>query len=208
VARVIDRWQRWLERWPSAAALAAATPAEVLREWVGLGYNRRALRLREACARVAERGWPDDLTELPGVGAYTAAAVRAFAFDEPVVPVDTNVRRIIERTGVAWSGPAELGHALMDLGATVCTARRPRCDACPLAGCASRGAVAEPPARRRGGPRFEETDRYVRGRVVAALAEGRPIPAFPADRLEPAIEGLRRDGLVALVAGQLILPAE
>ncbi|MCW2967998.1 MAG: A/G-specific adenine glycosylase, partial [Solirubrobacteraceae bacterium] len=140
VARVIERWERWLERWPTPAALAQAPVADVLREWVGLGYNRRALRLREACAVVAAHGWPDDLVELPGVGPYTAAAVRAFAFDEPVVPVDTNVTRVFARAG-AMSGPPELGHALMDLGATICTARRPRCDACPLVECPSRGRV-------------------------------------------------------------------
>ncbi|MCW2989741.1 MAG: A/G-specific adenine glycosylase, partial [Solirubrobacterales bacterium] len=135
VARVVERWERWLVRWPTAADLAAATPAEVLGEWVGLGYNRRALRLRAACAVVARDGWPAELEALPGVGAYTAAAVRAFAFDEAIVPVDTNVRRVFARTGAAMTGPPELGHALMDLGATICTARRPRCGACPLERC-------------------------------------------------------------------------
>src|SRR3954468_8819902 len=158
VARVLERWPAWLERWPTAAALAAAPAADVLRAWVGLGYNRRALRLREACAVVARDGWPEDLRSLPGVGPYTAAALRAFAFDEPVVPVDTNVARVFSRTGQAMTGPPELGHALMDLGATICTARRPRCDACPLMSCPSRGRVAsEPRAARRAGPRFEDT---------------------------------------------------
>ena len=77
VTRVVERWERWLERWPTADALAAASPADVLREWVGLGYNRRALALQRAALRVAEHGWPADLTELPGVGPYTAAAVAA-----------------------------------------------------------------------------------------------------------------------------------
>jgi A/G-specific adenine glycosylase len=205
VARVVERWERWLERWPTAAALAAAPPADVLREWVGLGYNRRALRLREACAVVAGHGWPDDLEELPGVGPYTAAALRAFAWDEPVVPVDTNVARIFVRVGAEIDGPPELGHALMDLGATVCTARRPRCEACPLTACASRGRVADAP-RRRGAERFEDTDRHVRGRVVAALAAGRPLPVFPRSRLERALAGLERDGLVVRDGERVRLP--
>ena len=98
-ARVVPRWTAWMQRWPTAAALAAASPAEVLREWVGLGYNRRALRLREACAVVARDGWPDDLTQLPGVGPYTAAAVASFAFGRDAAAVDTNVRRVCARLG-------------------------------------------------------------------------------------------------------------
>jgi A/G-specific adenine glycosylase len=206
VARVVERWERWLERWPTAEALAAAAPADVLREWSGLGYNRRALRLREACAVVAERGWPDVLETLPGVGAYTAAALRAFAFEEAVVPVDTNVARIFARTGAAMEGPPELGQALMDLGATICTARRPRCETCPLDGCRSRGRVAEVPRRSRGAARFEDTDRYVRGRVVAALAAGEPVPTFPAERLEPVLASLERDGLIVRDGVRIALP--
>ncbi len=197
VVRVVERWERWLERWPTAAALAAATPAEVLAEWVGLGYNRRALRLREACAIVAARGWPGDLTSLPGVGAYTAAALRAFALDEPVVPVDVNVARVFARSGGPMTGPPELGHALMDLGATICTARRPRCDVCPIATCPSRGRVQEAPRRTvPARPRFADTDRWVRGRIVASLAAGEPLPEVEPERLERALGALERDGLV------------
>jgi A/G-specific adenine glycosylase len=195
VVRVVERWEPWLERWPTPRALADAPPADVLREWVGLGYNRRALRLRDACAHVAEHGWPADLTELPGVGPYTAAAVRAFAYDEAVIPVDTNVRRVFDRAG-AMTGPPHLGHALMDLGATICTARRPRCQACPLTGCRSRGRVADPRPTGVRRPRFEDTDRYVRGRIVAALAEGSPLPVLAPSRVERALAGLERDGLV------------
>jgi A/G-specific adenine glycosylase len=206
VARVTERWERWLERWPTAAALAAATPADVLREWVGLGYNRRALRLREACAVVAEQGWPPDLTVLPGVGAYTAAAVRAFAFDEPVVPLDTNVRRVFARAG-EMTGPPELGHALMDLGATVCTARRPRCGQCPLEACPARGRVAEPARTARRAPRFEDTDRWARGRVIAALAAGDAVPALARERRERVLAGLERDGLIERDGHTVTLPA-
>src|SRR3954468_16657119 len=196
VARVLERWPAWLERWPTAAALAAAPAADVLRAWVGLGYNRRALRLHEACAVVAREGWPADLTRLPGVGPYTAAALRAFAFDEPVVPVDTNVGRVFARVGEELAGPPVLGHVLMDLGATICTARAPRCDVCPLTGCRSRGRVAPPSPRRGPAQRFAHSDRFVRGRVVAALAAGAAVPDFPPERLEPVLAALARDGLI------------
>src|SRR5690242_20358813 len=116
VDRVIPRYLRWLERWPTVEALAAASTGEVIIEWQGLGYNRRAVNLHRAARFVAERGWPDDLTELPGVGPYTAAAVANFAFGRPMLPVDTNVRRVLDRTGALF-GP-EAAQALFDLGAT------------------------------------------------------------------------------------------
>src|SRR5438552_1732241 len=86
--RVIPYYLAWLERWPSAEALAAASPGDAIRAWQGLGYNRRALNLHRAARRIAEHGWPDDLTELPGIGRYTADAVACFAFGRPVLPVD------------------------------------------------------------------------------------------------------------------------
>jgi A/G-specific adenine glycosylase len=209
VGRVIEYYERWLQRWPSAAALAAASPAEVIAAWVGLGYNRRALRLRAACAIVARDGWPQDaagLRALPGVGPYTAAAVASFAFGEPVVAVDTNVLRVAARLGVA---PDELlparrhadwNQAAMELGAVFCTARAPRCDSCPAGPwCASRGRVAVAPrALRRGSAqRFEDSDRWVRGRVIAALAAGEAFPSTIApERLERALAALEREGLV------------
>src|SRR5436309_1974039 len=130
-ARVVPRYLDWLERWPSAEALAAAPTAEVLRAWQGLGYNRRALNLQRAARAVSAGGWPDDLISLPGVGRYTADAVACFAFGRPVLPVDVNVRRVLERTGSAFD--YRCAQALMDLGATVCIARVPRCGECPLA---------------------------------------------------------------------------
>ncbi|MCW2986357.1 MAG: A/G-specific adenine glycosylase, partial [Conexibacter sp.] len=142
VARVVPRWEAWMARWPDAGALAQAPVADVMAAWVGLGYNRRALRLREACAVVARDGWPSDLTTLPGIGPYTAAAVGAFAFGRDELPVDTNVRRVLDRTGfVPERTPPELGQALMELGAVVCRAREAACGACPVAaaGCASAG---------------------------------------------------------------------
>ena len=140
VARVVPRYLAFLERWPTVDALAAASPAEVIREWQGLGYNRRGLNLHRAARLVAAEGWPEDLTELPGVGRYTADAVARFAHERDVLPVDTNVRRVIERTGGEF-GPAS-AHALMDLGATICLARIPRCELCPLAERARPAAAA------------------------------------------------------------------
>ena len=99
--------------------------------WQGLGYNRRAVSLHRAAQHVAAHGWPDDLTELPGVGPYTAAAVGNFAFGRDVLPVDTNVQRVQERTGELFDGAC--AQALFDLGATICLARIPRCGDCPLA---------------------------------------------------------------------------
>src|SRR5438093_2024642 len=130
VERVVPRWQLWLERWPTVEALAAAPAADVIREWQGLGYNRRALSLHRAARDVAAHGWPDDLTELPGVGRYTADAVASFALGRPVLPVDVNVRRVLDRTGASFDHSC--AQALMDLGATVCIARVPRCGVCPL----------------------------------------------------------------------------
>jgi A/G-specific adenine glycosylase len=208
IARVLEHYERWLQRWPTAAALAAAAPADVLTQWVGLGYNRRALRLQAACAIVARDGWPQDsvaLRALPGVGPYTAAAVASFAFGERVAVVDTNVRRVATRLG-AEPGvllPAERhgdwNQATMELGARVCTARAPRCGECPAgAWCPSRGRVgAESRAPRASRMRFEDTDRWARGRVIAALAAGEPLPAqIAAQRLERVLAALERDGLI------------
>ena len=143
VERVIPRYDAWLERWPTVEALAAASAAEVIVAWQGLGYNRRAVNLHRAACHVAAGGWPDDLTELPGVGPYTAAAVGNFAFGRDVLPVDVNVARVQERTGETFD--AGCAQALFDLGATICLARIPRCEVCPLAaGCPSRGRRYEP----------------------------------------------------------------
>jgi A/G-specific adenine glycosylase len=199
VERVVPRYLAWLERWPTVEALAAAPAATVIREWQGLGYNRRALNLHRAAQRVAAHGWPDDLTELPGVGRYTADAVGRFAFDAAVLPVDTNVRRVRERTGASFS-PAS-AHALMDLGATVCLARVPRCGICPLAArCPSRGRRYEP--LRRQSP-FEGSFRQRRARTLRLVAERpRDLPSLDA----PAVAALARDGLVEVDEGLVRLP--
>lgn len=208
VARVVPRYEAWIERWPTAAALAAASRAELLAAWVGLGYNRRALRLHEACTILARDGWPRSaagLRRLPGVGPYTAAAVASFAFGEPVAAIDVNVARVAARLGagepeqlLARDAPATWNQAVMELGATVCRARTADCAACPVsAWCASAGRASEAVVAGAPPPRFEDTNRWARGRIVAALAEGRGLPAEVADeRLRPALESLVRDGLV------------
>ena len=196
VERVVPRYLAWLERWPTVEALAAASPAEVIRCWQGLGYNRRAVNLHRAARLVADHGWPDDLTQLPGVGRYTAAAVRAFAFGEPVLPEDTNVRRVQQRTGRGF-GPA-CGQALMDLGATVCLARIPRCGVCPLAdACPSRGRRYEPLRKQ---SRFQGSFRQRRASALRAVADGEQ----PSDA--EAVRALARDGLVELRGGVVALP--
>ena len=198
-ARVVPRFERWLERWPTVGALAAAPRADVIREWQGLGYNRRAVSLHEAAIRIAAAGWPDDLTTLPGIGPYTAAAVRNFAWGEAVLPVDTNVRRIQDRTGHAFS--PSCGQALMDLGARVCLARVPRCGECPLAeACPSRGGRYEPLRRQ---SRFEGSFRQRRAAALRLVAdEPRPLDDLDAE----AVRSLVRDGLVLLDDGIVSLP--
>jgi A/G-specific adenine glycosylase len=200
VDRVVPRWQRWLERWPAVEALAAASPGDVIREWQGLGYNRRALSLHRAAQHVAAHGWPDDLTDLPGVGRYTADAVACFALGRDVLPVDVNVRRVSDRTGHTFTPAA--AQALMDLGATVCLARVPRCGRCPLAEhCPSRGRRFEP--LRKQGP-FEGSFRQRRAAALRLVADAER----PLDELdEEAVSSLVRDGLVLVVAGTVSLPS-
>src|SRR5438876_381854 len=200
VERVIPRYLAWLERWPTVAALAAASTADVIREWQGLGYNRRGLNLHRAAHKIAAEGWPDDLTDLPGVGPYTAAAVANFALGRDVLPVDTNVSRIQERTGHHFSPAA--GQALMDLGATVCLARIPRCGVCPLAwACPSRGRRYEPLRKQ---SRFEGSFRQRRAATLRAVTRAaQPLAELDAE----AVAALERDGLVRLVDGLVSLPA-
>jgi A/G-specific adenine glycosylase len=201
VERVVPRYVEWLERWPTVEALAAASPADVIRKWQGLGYNRRGLNLHRAARRIAADGWPDDLTELPGVGPYTAAAVASFAFGRDVLPVDTNVRRVQERTGHRFSPAA--GQALMDLGATVCLARVPRCGICPLAkACPSRGRRYEPLRKQ---SRFEGSFRQRRARTLRLVAAGeRPLREVD----QEAVQSLVRDGLVHVQDDVVALPAQ
>jgi A/G-specific adenine glycosylase len=196
--RAAARWERFMARFPTVDALAAASPADVLREWQGLGYDRRALNLWRA-ARVIrdEQGGRvpravDDLDALPGIGAYTARAIAAIAFGEPVGAVDVNVRRVLGRIvrgadgvasrdvqaeadrAAALTDPATWTHAVMDLGATVCRPRNPTCERCPVrASC--RYAVSVPAGRqatvaqRRPSAAFPSTNRWLRGRILDRL---------------------------------------
>jgi A/G-specific adenine glycosylase len=199
VERIVPRYVSWLERWPTVQSLASATPGDAIREWQGLGYNRRALNLHRAASRIASSGWPEDLTELPGVGPYTASAIRCFAFGEDELPVDVNVARVLRRTEHRFSGFA--AQALMDLGATVCIARTPRCDRCPLAGeCPSRGTRDDP--ERKQGP-FEGSFRQRRAAALRLVSESsRSIDALD----DEAVRSLERDGLVVIRAGVVALP--
>ncbi len=201
VARVEPVWRDWMARWPTPRAFAAAPVADVLRAWGRLGYPRRALRLHECARALVERHGgtvPDDesaLRALPGIGQYTAAAVRAFAFGRRSVVVDTNVRRVLARVlgGVALPAPSPTAaeHAIavgvvpddddaaatwaaasMELGALVCTARAPRCGDCPVRdACAWRAAgyPADEHSARRTSQAWHGTDRQCRGRIMAAL---------------------------------------
>jgi A/G-specific adenine glycosylase len=199
VSRVVPRYLEWLERWPDVHSLAAAPAAEVIRAWQGLGYNRRAVNLHRAARVVVERGWPEDLTELPGVGPYTAAALDNFAFGRAVLPVDVNVGRVLERTGSDFTPNA--AQALFDLGATICLARVPRCGVCPLAAhCPSRGRTYEP-QRKQG--RFEGSFRQRRAALLRLVAaEPQPAGADP-----EAVESLLADGLVVVEDDRVRLPA-
>jgi A/G-specific adenine glycosylase len=213
-ARVVPYYEAFLARFPDPAALAAAAPRDVLEAWSGLGYNRRALALQAAARQVVADGWPADLTRLPGVGPYTAAAVGSFAWDRQTAAVDTNVRRVLERHDGRARRPPELAaraqqllppgeaatfnQAMMELGATVCRSRAPSCAECPIRrGCRAHahGGPAAPP-RRRGAERFEDTDRWARGRILAALIAGDAPPAIEPERRERALAGLERDGLI------------
>jgi A/G-specific adenine glycosylase len=228
-ARVAELYPRFLARFPTVEALGAADPAEVLRAWENLGYNRRALNLwRTAQAVVARGGFPrtvDELLTLPGVGAYTARAVASFAFDVDAAAVDANVRRVVSRFYgdgqpqaladrlVPPGKAATWNQAMIDLGAVVCTARDPRCGACPLReACAwNRGyrPTAAPSVRQ---PRFETTSRYARGRVVEAL-RSRPMSlavlrretGLPRSRVERAVASLAADQLVHVRRGAVAL---
>jgi A/G-specific adenine glycosylase len=207
-ARAAEAWAGFLGRYPTPAALAAATPADAIRAWRGLGYNRRAIALRATAIAIVERHGGrvpadlDSLDALPGVGTYTARAVAALAYGARVGPVDTNVRRVLSRAMFGGPVPApvlqaaadklapargagEWTHALMDVGATFCKPRNPRCEACParswcaFAASAARDGASVEPARvpaaraRRVAPEpaFQTTARWLRGRILDRLRD-------------------------------------
>ncbi|MGV0715155.1 A/G-specific adenine glycosylase [Mycolicibacterium sp. XJ662] len=245
VARVAPVWETWVARWPTPSATAAASAADVLRAWGKLGYPRRAKRLHE-CATVIAAEYDDvvpsdveTLLTLPGIGTYTARAVACFAYQQRVPVVDTNVRRVVTRvihgradgaasardlTDVAALLPEsdaapKFSVALMEFGATVCTARAPRCGECPLTTCAwrSRGYPALPaPARLP--QRYAGTDRQVRGRLLDVLRDNdSPVTRAQLDvawvtdtaQRDRALDSLLVDGLVEQTAdGRFALAGE
>ncbi len=199
VARVLEPWRQWIERWPTPSALAAAPAGEAVRAWGRLGYPRRALRLHRAAEAITEQHGGvvptelADLLALPGVGSYTAAAIASFAYGRRHVVLDTNVRRVLARvaTGVAAPPPATTGAetrlaegflpeeparaarwavASMELGALVCTARTPACERCPVEDrCAWRRAGRPAATVPRRRQSYEGTDRQCRGALLAVL---------------------------------------
>ena len=239
VARVANEWPAWMERWPSPAAMAASAPADVVRQWGRLGYPRRALWMHAAAVRMVqehEGRVPDDdaaLRALPGVGEYTAAAVRAFAHGHRVPVLDVNVRRVHTRLfdGAATPTPSVtkaerehhesflppdarvasvLSQAVMELGAVVCTARDPQCDTCPVADLCAWRAAGSPPAARapRRQPSFDGSDRQCRGALMRVLREAHtPVPL---SALEAAwSDALQRARcLDGLVADGLVVPLD
>lgn len=252
VDRVIPRWTAWLERWPTPSALAAEEPGEAVRAWDRLGYPRRALWLHRAAVEIATQydddvpSDPEQLLALTGIGPYTARAIATFAYGERHPVVDTNTRRVLARAihGLAAAGmpkPADLDDmaellppdpteaavfnaAAMELGAIVCTARAPLCDACPIAAwCEWRGAgyPDNAPAKRPRQAKFEGSDRQARGRIMAMLRRSEePVPretalaaargADPAPRdaeqAQRAYDSLIADGLVVEFEGCARLP--
>ncbi len=247
VSRVLPAHAAWLDRWPEAAALAAASPADAVRQWDRLGYPRRAVRLHASAELITSRhggrvpAAAEELRALPGVGPYTAAAIASFAFGRRHAVLDTNVRRVLARlvTGQSLPRPAptaaeqRLAESLlpqdgtaaarwsvgvMELGALICTAARPRCAECPLAGqCAwlARGRPATPARRRQ--PAYDGSDRQCRGRILAILRSA--IGPIPASKLTAAwndsaqqarsLAALINDGLVTQCAdGSLALPGD
>ena len=245
VTRVEPVWREWLARWPGPAELATASPAEVIRMWGKLGYPRRALRLRECAVVVVDTFGGEvptdveDLLSLPGVGDYTARAVACFAHGQAVPVVDTNVRRVVARAvnGVAEAGPPSIRRdlaaveallpddreeavafsvAMMELGALVCTARSPDCDACPLAASCAWVAGGRPAwdGPRRRAQTYAGTDRQVRGLLLDVLRDGdgtataARLDAVWPDALQRgrALASLVDDGLMVRVGDRYSLP--
>jgi A/G-specific adenine glycosylase len=218
VPRVAAVFDAFMAEFPTPEAMAAAGPGPVIVAWGRLGYPRRARRLWEAAERITAEGWPDDLAELPGVGKYTAAAVAAQVDDDDRVGIEVNIRRVCERIRGARLrdaeaeacvrelgpdlGPRDRLLAMMDLGATVCTARTPACERCPIvASCATRGVHAEETKHRQG--RFEGSFRQRRGIVMARLREG----AVATSEIDgEVLASLLDDGLAEVTRGRAHLP--
>jgi A/G-specific adenine glycosylase len=238
VMRVLPMWHAWMERWPDFASLSAASRGDVLRAWGALGYPRRAVRLHELAATVVRDHagiLPDDeqvLRTLPGVGEYTAAAIVAFAFERPAIVLDVNVRRVLLRAELGINAPAgaigrverELaqrllptddGHiwaaASMELGALVCTARTPACDACPLAHQCAWRAADYPVTVFTKGQAWRGTDRQCRGALMKVVRQSdQPVTKAELDAVwsveeqrERCLAQLTREGLIEPLPHQM-----
>lgn len=245
VNRVVPHLEAWLERWPTPDALAAEAPAEAVRQWANLGYPRRALWLHRAAVEISRQHGGvvpsdvDTLLALSGVGDYTARAVAVFALGQRHPVVDINTRRVLARVlhGRAHPGQparsdlvlmdsilpegcadaAVVNAATMELGATVCTARAPKCEVCPVAGMCAWLAAGRPDTgdTRRRQAAYEGSDRQARGAVMRALREAAPqavlldrvIPDWPhPDQRERAIASVVADGLAQVCGDALQLP--
>lgn len=245
VNRVVPHLEAWLTRWPTPGSAAQATPAEIVHQWANLGYPRRALWLHRAAIEVtAQHGGVvprevDALLRLSGIGDYTARAVATFHYGDRHPVVDTNTRRVIARAidGRSQPGPPAKGDlqrmeqilpeetaeaavfnaAMMELGATVCTSRSPRCDYCPIADRCAWLAAGRPDTgdERRRQAKYEGSDRQVRGLVLRALREAPehhlPAAAVGADwtdvaQRDRAIDSLIADGLIEADGEMLLLP--
>ena len=218
VPRVAAVYDEFLERFPTPTAMADAGPAAVIGAWGRLGYPRRARRLYDSAVVLRDHGWPDDLTTLPGVGRYTAAAILAQADDADVPAVEVNIRRVAERVcgerlseRAAEDATVRIGRplhgrdrvlALMDVGALLCRPREPRCGECPLRRrCATRGPLADETRHRQ--PPFAGSFRQRRGEVMAHLRAG----STPVRELDAAaLASLVDDGLAVVVRGRARLP--
>lgn len=219
VPRVEDAWQEFIARFPTPDAMAHAGPGAVIEAWGRLGYPRRARRLWDTAVRIAVDGWPEDLTDLPGVGRYTANAARAQADHADLPAVEVNIRRVVERVvgrrltqREAEAAMVEIGAplvgrdrllAMMDVGAKVCRPHEPKCSECPLeARCATRGPLVEGVVPRRQAP-FEGSFRQERGIVLARLRIG-PTPVALLDT--KALRSLVADGLATIDGDTARLP--
>lgn len=234
VDRVIPKYRAFLQKFPTWRALARATPATVLSMWQGLGYNRRALMLHRLAQAVDENGYPVDvahLEKLPGLGPYTARAVAAFAYRQRVAPVDVNIARVLRRVfGLSAVSAKEMqtfaetivptdawsyNHAMMDFGATVCTARKPNCAACPLRDICAAYPCDGSDVVKKSQEKFTESDRYFRGRIVDVLrARDFALSALidrvglghDETRFDRIMLKLQKEGLVVVRRGKVGLP--
>ena len=240
VDRVIPKWRAFLVAFPTWNDLANAKTSDLLRLWQGLGYNRRAVMLHRLAKEIVGREgeFPrsiEEMKKLPGIGAYTANAVAAFAFRNPnAAPVDTNIIRILRRVFPRQSSTAQSiqklaqaiapsdvwmwNHALMDIGALHCSARNHAWGLCPLAPLHGSKPKKEPWLAKKPAGKFEESDRFFRGRIVDALrARSRTfsalrhltvLTALTDQRFATLVESLKTDGVIVIKNGKVMLSGD